>query len=55
MKKPTTIRLSPEARRALELLAQRDCRSMSSTLEKMVQDKAKAEGVWVPRPVRSVG
>ena len=53
MKRPLTIRLSREARRALELLAQRDARSMSGTLEKLVQDKAKAEGVWVPQPLKS--
>ena len=53
MKRPTTIRLSDEARRALVILAQRHDRSMASMIERLVQEKAKQEGVWAPRPLKA--
>ena len=53
MKKPLTIRLSPEARQALEMLAQQDDRSMASYLNSVIKEKAVERGVWTPRPLRS--
>lgn len=49
MKQPLTIRLSPEARAALERLAQRDGRSMAAWIEMQVRKEALAQGAWSPR------
>lgn len=54
MRKITTIRLSPETKRALRLLAQQESRSMSSMVEKLIHDKAKERGVLTPRPLKSI-
>ena len=49
MKRPLTIRLTPEARAALERLASQDSRSMSGWLEQQIRKEALAKGTWIPR------
>ena len=47
-RKPLTIRLTPEARDALERLAQREGRSLSSYIEWTVRQQAQQQGAWKP-------
>ena len=47
-----TLRLSPEARQALERLAQQDERSMSSMVSMLIRDRAIEKGVYAPAPLR---
>ena len=54
MKQALTIRLTPEARRALELLAQQDSRSMSGLIEKIIKDEAINKGCWSHTAPRAV-
>lgn len=49
MKQPLTIRLSPEARDALERLAQRESRSLSSWIEWTIRQQAHQQGAWLPQ------
>jgi predicted transcriptional regulator len=53
MKQALTIRLTPEARTALERLAQQDDRSMSSMLNALIKEKAVEKGLYTPQPLRS--
>lgn len=48
MKKPLTVRLSPEAHAALQRLAQRESRSMSSWIEWTIRQQALQQGAWTP-------
>lgn len=47
MRRPLTIRLTAEARQALERLAQQDDRSMSGYLSAVIKEKALQNGVWL--------
>jgi len=49
LKKPLTIRLSADARDALERLAQRESRSLSSWIEWTIRQQAHAQGAWKPQ------
>ncbi|MEP3634094.1 MAG: hypothetical protein ABJQ23_19970 [Shimia thalassica] len=52
--KPTTMRLSPEAREALARLRQRySRRSLADMVEVLIHEKAVQDGCWVPRSMTS--
>ena len=49
MRDTLTIRLSPEAKAALQRLASQDSRSMASWIEQAIRREALAKGAWNPR------